>query len=409
MKNKIYKTGNYWLPALLAVLLMGMGSCKKEMTSAPVITSIRNYVAHPGDSVESSTGPGQWIVISGKNLKGALTISFDGVASTFNEALFSDTSAVVLIPAVIAFPIVPANKLNIIDYVTTHGETTFKFGVFPPGPTITGVSNENANPGDSVRIYGLNFFFIQNVIFAGANIKTYNEAVDGTSIAFIVPAAPQSGPVTITTQVGTATTPYNVEDVEKGVLSNFDDLFNYAFFSANITSDPNLFPGGRGSYAELNATNIGPSDYAWYNGGRGINLNPVQWVPAANVSDPIANYVVKFEMYVKTPWSNGTIYLAQNFDFTYIARYEPWLNADGSSKPFITNGWQTVTIPASTFKTKPTTSGAFDGTGVSITSFKDMLGAGGNQPFSVWIINNSNTPIPALDIAFDNLRIEKIK
>jgi hypothetical protein len=407
--KKLYRTGIGWLPVLMAILLIAMGSCKKETTNPPVIKAVRNYVAHPGDSLITQTGPGQWIVISGANLKGALRITFDGVAASFNEALFSDTSAVVLIPAVIAFPIVPANQLNTISYVTAYGQTSFKFGIFPPGPSITGVSNENANPGDSITLYGLNFFFIQNISFAGTPIKAFTGAIDGTFISFVVPAGAQSGPVTVTTQVGTATTPYNVNDVEKGVLSNFDDLFNYAYFSANITNDPALFPGARGSYAELNATNIGPSDYAWYNGGRGINLNPVQWVPAANVNDPIANYVVKFEMYVKTPWTNGTIYLATNFDFKYIARYEPWLNADGSSKPFITKGWQTITIPASTFKTKPTTSGAFDGTGVPITTFKGLLGASGMGNFNLWIINNSSTAIPAFDAAFDNLRIEKIK
>jgi hypothetical protein len=410
MKNIKYKIRNYWLPALIAVLLTGMGACKKDNTAAPpVIKSIRNYVPRPGDSLLTIAGPGQWIVIEGSNLKGALQIYFDGVASSFNEALFSDTSAAVLVPPVIAFPIVPTNKLNTIQYVTTHGQTTFKVNIFPPGPSITGVSNENALPGDSVTVYGLNLFFIQNLVYSGVTIPTLGEAVNGTYVSFVVPPLTQSGPVTVTTTVGTATTPYNVNDVETDVLSNFDDIFNYAYFSANITNDPVLFPGARGNYAELNATNIGASDYAWYNGGRGINLNGVQWVPAANTSDPIADYVVKFEMYTKIPWSNGTIYVAANYSFTYIARYEPWLNADGSSTPFMTKGWQTITIPASAFKTKPGTPGAFDGQGTSISTFKDLLGAGGNGNFHIWIINNSSKPIPAFDVAFDNLRVEKIK
>ncbi len=164
MKNSKYNMWNYWLPALLAVLMTGMGSCKKNATAPPpVITSIRNYVPHPGDSLLHIAAPGQWIVISGNNLKGALQIYFDSVASSFNDGLFSDTSAVVLVPAVIAFPIVPTDKLNTIVYVTTHGQTTFKFNIFPPAPSITSISNENANPGDSVTVYGLNLFFIQNL------------------------------------------------------------------------------------------------------------------------------------------------------------------------------------------------------------------------------------------------------
>jgi len=409
MKNNKSIRRNGWLLLLLLSLLMGMGSCKKDNAATPSIRSVRMYAPHPGDSLLTLAGPGQWIVISGNNLKGALQIQFDGVASSFNEALFSDTNAVVLIPAVIAFPSVPTEKLNTITYITTHGQTTFKLTILPPGPTISAISNENANPGDSVRIFGLNLFFIQSIRFAGVDITAYNGANDGTSVAFILPPLTQSGPVTVTTRAGSATTPYTVNDVTTGVLSNFDDLFNYAYFSANITNDANLYPGGRGNYAQLNGTNVGPSDYAWYNGGRGINLNGVQWVPANQVNDPIANYVVKFEMNIKTPWTNGTIYLAANYGFTYIARYEPWLNADGSTKTVTTNGWQTVTIPASAFKTKPSTAGAFDGQGLSIATFNDLLGASGNGSFHLWFINNSSKAIPAFDMAFDNLRVEKIR
>ena len=101
-----------------------------------------------------------------------MNIYFDGVASSFNDALFSDTSAVVLIPSVIAFPSVAAKELNTIQYVTTHqvSKTTFSFSILPPAPTITSVSNENANPGDTVTIYGLNFFFVSDLNFAGTAI-----------------------------------------------------------------------------------------------------------------------------------------------------------------------------------------------------------------------------------------------
>ncbi len=134
------------------------------------------------------------------------------------------------------------------------------------------------------------------------------------------------------------------------MLSNFDDIFNYAYFSANITNDPTLFPDGRGNYAELNATGIGSADYGWYNGGRGVNLDSVQWMPVANLNDPVADYVVKFEMQTKLPWSNGTIYLATRWIsvilLPYIARYEPWLNADGSVDAFCDAGMADDNDPA---------------------------------------------------------------
>jgi hypothetical protein len=421
MKNSKYKIRNYWLPALFAFLLLGAGSCKKNNTAPPpVIRSVRNYVPAPGDSLLTTAGPGQWVVIEGSNLKGALHIYFDGVASSFNEALFSDTSAAVLIPAVIAFPTVAANKLNIIDYVTTHGETTFKVNIYPPGPSITNISNENANPGDSVTISGLNLFFIQSVTWSGANIPTFLEAVDGTYIRFVVPPLTQSGPVKIVATGGTVSTLFNVNDAETGIISNFDDINNYAYFGANLSSDPTLYPGNRGQYAQLlDTTTISAYNTAWYNGGQGVNMNQVQWIPAARLSDPLADYAVKFEMNIPTPWSGGTVIINPvdynaNFPYNnYLIRFEPWLNTDGSTTPFTTRGWQTFTFPFSDFKTQP--ANGLYGTGNPASLLTDILSASGQKYCDIWYINDRSTPVPgsghapAFNAAFDNIRVIKIK
>ncbi|MFB0494772.1 hypothetical protein ABID99_001009 [Mucilaginibacter sp. OAE612] len=208
---------------LAAAAFMQPG-CKKDATSSskgtPVITSIRNYVAHPGDSLLSSVGTGQWVVISGKNLKGALAINFDGVKGSFNDAWFSDTSAIALIPAVIAFPTVPSDKLNTIQYITNHGQTTFSFPIVAPAPTITGVSNEDANPGDSVKINGLSFFFVKSVIYGGINITSFKSSNDGTSISLAVPAGitQTGGIVSVETKSGKAATVYSIHNLVNGVI-----------------------------------------------------------------------------------------------------------------------------------------------------------------------------------------------
>ncbi|MBS1566906.1 MAG: hypothetical protein JST39_21170, partial [Bacteroidetes bacterium] len=156
---------NLFQPSLLlclGVLLMSLPACKKENSNAPVITGVRNYAAAPADSVIKSLVPGQWVVLLGHNLKGATQIFFNGVTTSYNSALFSDTSAAVQVPAVIPFPTVAADQLNTIRYVTPNGSATFTFSITAPAPTITSISNENANAGDSVRVYGLNFFFIKS-------------------------------------------------------------------------------------------------------------------------------------------------------------------------------------------------------------------------------------------------------
>ena len=393
---------------LLLCLLAGLAACKKDVATTPVIRQIRNYAPKPGDSLVNTIGPGQWVVISGSNLKGALQIYFDGTQSSFNDALFSDTSAVVLIPSVIAFPLVATGDLNTIRYVTTHGETTFSFKIAPPAPTIISISNENANPGDSVRIYGLNFFFIQNVTYAGTAITHYSGADDGTYIAFIVPPAlSQGGIVSVTTGSGTASTKYNVNDVETGVLNNFDDINNYSWGASDITNDVTLCPGGRGNYGRLNVTNVGAYDYAWYNGGRGMNMNGTQWVPVANLGDPVDSWALKVEIYLRTPWSGGTIYMAKDYSFTYIARIEPWRNADGSVTTLPASGWETLTVPLSVFRTNTSTGG--DGTGTSAATLSDLLGSGGSGALNIWLINPYSTTVAAFDASFDNMRVVKIK
>lgn len=406
MKKNIYKNGLLLVTALSALLLVAVTGCKKTTLSAPVIKSIRNYAASPGDSLLNSAGPGQWVVISGSNLKGALAIYFDSTASSFNDDLFSDTSAVVLIPAVIAFPTIPARSLNTITYVTTHGQTTFSFSLLPPAPTISSISNENANTGDTVTIYGLNLFFIQSLSFAGTPITTYTATNDGTSVSFVLPALSQSGPVILSTKSGTVRTLFNVNDVETGMLCNFDDVNSYSWGDYATTNSTTLFPDGRAYYAQLYATNIGPNDFGWYNGGRGLNTNPVQWVPTGEMGDTVANYAVKFEINVPSAWSAGTIFISANYAWNYIARYAPWLNANGSVTPFTTHGWQTVTIPFSTFKT--VSSAGYNGEGTSLTSFAALLGSSGNTSLSVWLINDAGTSISAFNFAIDNIRVERI-
>ena len=404
MKKLLFHINNYLLLVLLAAMVLAQQSCKKDSspsTGTPVITSIRNYVAHPGDSLLTSVGTGQWVVISGKNLKGALQINFDGVKASFNDAWFSDTSAIALIPSVIAFPTVPAKQLNTIQYVTTHGQTTFSFSIVPPAPTIAGISNEDANPGDTVRINGFNFFFIQSVTFAGKPVTSFVPSNDGTSIALAVPSGISNtgGTVSVTTKSGSATTLYNVEDFVDGVLNNYDNINNFSWGSGT-SNNSTTYPGNAGYYGILNGSNIPAGDGSWWNGGRSINTNAAQWVPQANLQDMVSNYALKFDISVTTPWSSGSIQIVKDYSWTYSAFYRPWKNSNGSTTPFTTKGWQTVTIPLSNF---------IDSKGFPVASLTDLLGSSGAGAINVTFVNDGSSTINAYEIAVDNIRVVKIK
>jgi hypothetical protein len=408
MKKLLYNVNNYLLLVILAAVLLAQSGCKKDTlssTGTPVITSIRNYVAHPGDSLLSSVGTGQWVVISGKNLKGALKINFDGVAGSFNDAWFSDTSAIALIPSVIAFPTVPAKQLNTINYVTTHGQTTFSFSIVAPAPTISGISDEAANVGDSVKIYGFNFFFIKSLTYAGVAITNYTPSTDGTYISLAVPSSvtQNGGIVNVTTKSGSVSTVYKVHDFVDGVFQNWDSINGYPWGSNTENSSAD-FPGNTGYYNVLTATNLSANDFGWYNGGRGVNMNASQWVPIADIDSSLSSYAVKFELSVPkaTPWTAGSMFVAVNYGFTYIARYRPWINSAGKTTPFITTGWTTVTIPLSSFLTN-------NGTGNPVASISDLVGSSGNNGMNIWYINDGLTTVTAFTAAIDNIRVVKIK
>ncbi|HVV03196.1 MAG TPA: glycan-binding surface protein [Puia sp.] len=410
MYHILYRHCQRGLLACVVALLL-FSACKKTGSGGPVLTGVRYYAPAPNDTAMASLTPtGQWVVLEGRNLQNAVQILIDGAPVSFNFALFSDTSAVVQLPSVIAFNSVAADDLNTIKYTTTAGSTTFNFNIVVPPPAILNISDEMANPGDSVWIRGANFFLISNISFAGANVDSYNASADGTSLAFVVPPlSGTGGPLSITTKSGTTTTPFNVADFTTGVLCNFDNVNTYQWWSAGTSNSSTDYPGNNGTYAILNSGgSLSNGDGSWWNGGRSINCNSAQWVPVANLSDPLANWALKFEVSVTSPWNGASIFFVHNGDWTYLARYEPWKGANGASSPFKTSGWQTVTIPLTQFLTTP--NGGKDGTGLMAPDLTTLLGASGSGSINAYVMNDGSAPsATALVVAIDNFRCVKIK
>ncbi len=382
-------------------------SCKKDNTvkgtGTPVITGIRAYKPSPHDSVLVQTGPGAYVVLQGSHLTGVTAVYFDGIKASINTALGSDNNFPVMVPSIIPFSSVAAAQLNTIEVVTSTGQVTYKFPIVPPAPTITGISNEDANPGDSVKIYGLNFFFVQTLTYAGLPVTSYTSSNDGTYIKLAVPTGvtQTGGLVSITTKSGTVSTAYSVHDFVDGVFQNWDNVNGYPW-GCGSSNSPAAYPGNTGWYGQLSASNLPANDSQWW-AEPGVNMGGSQWVPASDISNSLANYAVKFEISVpnSTPWANGSIYVAVNYGFNYIALYQPWKNSDGSITPFSTNGWQTVTIPLSNFKSS-------NGTGTPAASITALVGASGNNGMNIWYLNDSSVQVAAFAAAIDNIRVVKI-
>ncbi|MFI5137030.1 MAG: glycan-binding surface protein [Sphingobacteriales bacterium] len=492
------------LPLLFAMVAL-FPACKKNNEGAPVITSVRLYNPSPKDSVVSTGNPntdpfltgrtGNYVVIIGQNLQNATSITFDGVPSQFNPALFSPNSAAVPIPNII-FSTIDTTRLYTIQYKTTTGSTTFSFKLGAPAPTITAISNVFANPGDSVYVYGANLVLVKNFVYAGTKITSFNPSVDGTSIGFLMPALQptsqiivttkfgtvtsiinatptitgisdenaipgdsvhiygtyfksiqkitfagqaissftsskdgksigivmpsngQPGPASVTTKFGTATTVYNVDDVATGRISDWEwsGNFNWQWWGgATLTSgDPNSgwpgynpdFPGNKSQYMFLKNGVLAPAEGNTYS-NYAILMNGAQWVPAANINDPVEDWAFKFEVSVPNNWNGGSIVVTSGVS-GYVARWEPWQINAGTTAPYKTKRWVTVTIPLASFRASDPTLG--DGEGTSISKISDLTGSSGNTSCTIYIHNYSKSPTATgFYGAFDNIRCVKIK
>ena len=396
----------------LAVLVIGSQSaCKKDETSSggtPTISRLRAISPAPNDSTLTVAGPGQMVVIQGTNLANTTAIYFNGWPATFNAALFANSSIVVTIPADMPFATLDEADLNTVKVVTTSGEAVYQFPIVPPPPVVAGITNEYAKAGSKVAVYGNNFFFVDKVVFPG-NIEvtsgiTANDA--GTMLMVTVPSGvTTAGNIKVVNRYGTGSSLLQFNDYSTGVLHNYDNVNNYDW-GAGSSSSSTDFPGNSGTYGLMNASDVNGGDFGWWNGSRSVNIKSGVWVAPANLSESLDSYALKFEISVKSPWTAGSIYIVKDYNWNYLAVYNPWKGANGTVTPFVTNGWQTVTIPLTEFRTK---ANDLDGTGESAPNLATLLGSSGSGGINFMFVNNGTAPVASFEAAIDNIRIIKIK
>lgn len=365
--------------------------------AAPAVTAISNVFANPGDSV----------FLIGANLVLVQQLSYGGTAITSFHSSADGTSLGFLMPA--------QTSNDQVVVVTKSGTVNFKIVATP---TIIGVSNENANPGDSVYVFGTYLKNIQSLSFAGANVSSSVSAADGSWVGFVVPTLSGSGPVSVTTKFGTAATVYNVNDIATGALSNWEwsGKFNWQWWGGASLNSGNPssgwppytpdFPGNTSQFLVLKTGILAAGEGNTYS-SYAIRINSAQWVPVANLSDPTDSWAFKFEVSVPNAWNGGSIDI-QPSPGTYTARWEPWQVSPTRTASVSTRGWVTVTIPLTWFRTKDATLG--DGKGVSITKISDLVDATGSADCIMYIHNYASASTPTgFYGAFDNLRVVKIK
>ncbi|WP_183580707.1 glycan-binding surface protein [Mucilaginibacter sp. X5P1] len=364
----------------------------------PAIYSISNVFAAPGDSV----------YLFGANLLFVQSFTYGGLkVPHFNTSFYGDSLGFVMPSGI------QNSKLVV---VTTKSGTAVD--TINAKPIIFGISNCNANVGDSVYVYGNYLKTIQSISFGGATITNFTSSPTGSYVSFLAPASNSYsyGPVTIVTSYGTVSTAYSVNTQngdQVGLLADFEwgNNFGFGWAASEILTDANpAFNGPLGTdnsqYMEINNPVLAGGASVYFPLGNSNTGN--HWVPVANVTDPPSNWALQFEMSVAHPWNGGTLYIETAFaGDSYVARYEPWkITGSNVTKAFITKGWETVTIPLSAFKSKVNELGD----GVSITQISDLLGPTGASSYNMYLENFDTSPT-ATDFyaAIDNIRCVKIK
>jgi len=368
---------------------------------APVITAISNVFANPGDSV----------FLYGTDLVLVESLNYAGNAIAKTTSNLEGTALGFLMPAQ-----TPTDQVLLI---TKGGRDTFRIVATP---TITSVSNENANTGDSIYVYSTYLKNIQTFTFSGATITSFVTASDGSFVAFQLPSLSQSGPASITTAYGTVTTVYDVNNAYNvkyvsnattSVLANFEwgNAFGWQWWGGSrlsvvsnggwISDCPEM-TGNTGMFISIKD---GPLAAGASNSE--IPIGDALWVPAANLNDTVGNWALKFEMNIPNSWSGGSLRIQTGFTGSYIALYEPWKTSSTATSAYTTKGWRTVTIPLSRFLKSDLVLG--EGRGAPVTSLSNLLGPGQtgcNVRIKNYAASATSTGFYG---GFDNFRVVKIK
>lgn len=359
----------------------------------PVITGINNETFFPGDS----------LYILGSSFFLVQNVSFAGANITNYNVDSMGTR--------LGFVCPPLNQVpgGVITVVAKGGTATTTKTYAVGKPSIRNISNENPNAGDSVYIFGAAFKDIQNIVFSGATISSYNVAPDFSSIGFVCPTLSASDIVTVTTLYGTVSTTFNVNDINTGIIGNFEwgssfgwQWWGGASLQSGNAADP-LLAGNSSMYMRLNGSNMDAGTGS--NTTTALRLNAAQWVPASNLKDQPENWAIKFEINVPQPWSGASLVIASDNN-GYVYRFEPWSGASGPVA-FFTKGWVTATIPLSSFRANVA---AGEGRGANLTDLTKLIGPSGNSGMYLYMHNyGSATTETGYYAGFDNVRVVKIK
>ncbi len=194
-------------------------------------TSTASFTVLPPPAVTglapASGAPGTTVTIDGGDFTDASAVTFGGVAATFSVISATQLSAVV-----------PATAVTGPVRVTTPGGTTASAADFvvlsAAAPTLSAFDPIAAGAGRRVRIYGSGFAGATSVSFNGVAAGSL-DVVSDSQLVVLVPAGAASGPLSVTNNVGTATSSASFTFVPPPTLTSFTPASGPQGTSVTIT------------------------------------------------------------------------------------------------------------------------------------------------------------------------------
>jgi uncharacterized repeat protein (TIGR01451 family) len=163
---------------------LGVGTSRGNFYAAPLIAGFAPGVGKPGDV----------ITVTGLNFTDSTRVEFNGQASPSFKVLSNTQLSATVPPDAITGPITVFTPIAAVDSWTN----------FVVAPRISGFSPPTGKPGDLVTVSGANFGGTSAVEFNRTN-ATFT-VVSASQISAQVPQGATTGPLSVTTPAGTATT-----------------------------------------------------------------------------------------------------------------------------------------------------------------------------------------------------------
>ncbi len=375
-----------WLTCL-AIITVGFVSCSDDDdvdTKGIKVTQI--YLEDAGATVTDRPVDfvrlGQLIRIEGSGFEGLMKLYINGYDTYFNTAYITDNSMLVQVSSKTPVSTADESVRNTIRFVKKGSEYTHPFTIRAASPYISSFSNTLPMPGETVIVKGGNLEETSEVTLPGGvvvtDITNAPEEESGEWFSFVMPTGvSEGGSVTMVGANGTAVSAEYFNNKNCMIL-DFDGNGTQGFWSwsetGSMIDDTDLVDdplGSRGKVVEIVPKRLLDAGVAaskprvsecWTAGNDDAADDWSRMYPYIPETTPLTDIAFQFDIYVPKPWS-GTghiqVCLFNNFNFAgigsdddgdsnQVAFYCPWIQ-DGKVVPFVTNGWETVTIPLSEF------------------------------------------------------------